>query len=133
MATNREEIIEDFEAHIRKAGGASSDWLIGTAKDMHSPFFRNHIAADLGDGLIYREAFTTNAAEAIRDQFVNDCGLEPDEAERPGAERRSALHEPNGKIVFIYKRGDVKSPLPTTASAHCPPPTAQPVFSKRAA
>ena len=33
MATNREEIIEDFQEHIRKTGGASGDWLIGTAKD----------------------------------------------------------------------------------------------------
>ena len=118
MATNREEIIADFQEHIRKTGGAFSDWLIGTAKDSRSPFFRNHIMADLGDELIYREAFTTNAAEAIRDHFTNDCGLGPDEAER-----RSALPAPEpGKIVFIYKRGDVKSPLPTTASAHCSPP-----------
>jgi hypothetical protein len=57
MATNREEIIEDFEAHIRKTGGAPSDWLVGTAKNTHNPFFRNHIVADLGDGMIYREAF----------------------------------------------------------------------------
>jgi hypothetical protein len=129
MATNREDIIADFQEHIRKAGGAFSDWLVGTAKDPRSPFFRNHIVADLGDGLIYREAFTSVSAEAIRDHFVNDCGLEPDEAER-----RSALHAPEpGKIVFIYKRGDVKSPLQTTASAHYPPPADHPVFRKRAA
>jgi hypothetical protein len=118
MATNREEIIADFQEHIRKSGGASSKWLIGTAKDMHSSFFRNHIVADLGDGLIYREAFTSVSAEAIRDHFVNDCGLEPDEAER-----RSALPAP-GKIVFVYRK---------TASAQGPTPTEQPVFSKRAA
>ena len=116
MATTREEKIADFQEHLRKAGGASSDWLVGTAKDPRSSFFRNHIVADLGDGLIYREAFTTNAGQAIRDHFTNDCGLEPDEAER-----RSALHAPEPvKIVFIYKRGDVKSPLQTTASAQCP-------------
>ena len=120
MATNREEIIADFQQHIRKAGGASSDWLIGTAKDSRSPFFRNHIVADLGDGLIYREAFTSVSAEAIRDHFVNDCGLEPDVAER-----RSAEHAPEpGKIVFVYRK---------TASAQGPTPTEQPVFSKRAA
>jgi hypothetical protein len=129
MATNREEIIEDFQQYIRKTGGASSDWLTGTAKDSRSPFFRNHIVADLGDGMIYREAFTTNAAQAIRDHFTNDCGLEPDEAER-----RSALHAPEpGKIVFIYKHGHVESPPQATPSAHCPPPADQPVFRKRVA
>ena len=155
LATNREEIIADFQKYIRKSGGASSDWLIGTAKDMHSPFFRNHIVADLGDGLIYREAFTTNAAQAIRDHFVNDCGLQADGAERRGRprcsgdlrspdgggdtaateepNRGSALRDAGGKIVFIYKRGDVKSPLPTAASVHCLPHTDHPVFSKRVA
>jgi hypothetical protein len=33
MPTNREDIIADFQEHIRKSGGASSDWLVGTAKD----------------------------------------------------------------------------------------------------
>ena len=133
MATNREEIIAEFQEHIRKAGGASSDWLVGTAKDSHSPFFHDHIVADLGDGLIYREVFTSTAAQAIPDHFVNDRGLEPDEAERGGAERRSALHAPEpGKIVFIYKRGGVKSPPQATASALFPPPADHPVFRKRA-
>jgi hypothetical protein len=54
---NREEIVEDFQEHIRKAGGASIEWLVGTAKDSRSPFFRNHIVADLDDRMIYREAF----------------------------------------------------------------------------
>jgi hypothetical protein len=129
MATNRDEIIADFQEHIRKAGGAASDWLVGTAKDTHNPFFRNHIVADLGDGMIYREAFTSTAAQAIRDHFVNDRGLEPDEAERG-----SDLHAPEpGKIVFIYKRGHVKSPPQATASAHFSPPADQPGFRKRAA
>jgi hypothetical protein len=122
MATNREEIIADFQEHIRKTGGASSEWLIGTAKDTHNRFFHDHIVADLGDGLIYREAFTAVAADAIRDHFVNGCGLEPDEAECGGAERRSALHEP-GKIVFVYRK---------IALTHQPADHAQVMFPKRA-
>ena len=129
MATNREEIIEDFQEHIRKARGAAGDWLVGTAKDTHNPFFRNHIVADLGDGMIYREAFTTNAAQAIRDHFVNDCGLEPDEAEH-----RSALHAP-GKIVFVYRKA-VRCPeseVRGQVTSSSPPPADHPVFRKRAA
>jgi hypothetical protein len=57
MASNRREIIEDFQEHIRKTGGTASDWLIGTAKDSRSAFFRNHLVADLDDEMIYREAF----------------------------------------------------------------------------
>ena len=87
MATNRGEIIADFQENIRKEGGAAGDWCIGTAQDPRGPFFRRHLVADLGDGMVYREAFTPETAQAICDHFVNDCGLE-----RDGAERRSALH-----------------------------------------
>jgi hypothetical protein len=99
MASNREEIIEDFHEQIRKSGGAAGDWLIGTAKDSRSPFFRNHLVADLDDGMIYREAFTTTAAEAIRDHFVNLCGLQSDEA---GASP-NAVH-----LAGIFRSTDAK-------------------------
>jgi len=76
---------------------------VGAAKDSRGPFFRQHLAADLGDGLAYREAFTTNAAQAVVAHLVNDRGLQLDQE----AERSSALHdavaEP-GKIVFVYRR-----------------------------
>jgi hypothetical protein len=41
---------------------------VGTAKDARGPFFRRHLVADLGDGLIYREAFTTSR-KVISGQF----------------------------------------------------------------
>jgi hypothetical protein len=103
MPTNRADIITDFQEHIRKSGGAANDWCVGTAKDRHGTFFQRHLVADLGDGLIYREAFTPDAAQAIRDHFINDCGLEPDEAERRSA-LPGAAPEP-GKIVFVHRRG----------------------------
>ena len=94
MAINHTEMIEEIERHIRKSGGANSDWCIGTAKDARGPFFRRHLAADLGDGLIYREAFTTSAADQVIDHLVNACGLRPD---------RDAVPAP-GKIVFVYRK-----------------------------
>jgi len=103
MPVDHEEIIEDMEGQIRKCGGAWGEWCVGTAKDSRGPFFRRHLAADLGDGLAYREAFTTNAAQAVVAHLVNDRGLElVPEAERCSA-LRGAVPEP-GKIVFIYHR-----------------------------
>jgi len=67
---------------------------VGTAKDSRGPFFRRHLAADLGDGLAYREAFTTNAAEAVVAQLVNGRGLELDHAAVPEA----------GRIVFVHRK-----------------------------
>jgi hypothetical protein len=88
-----EEIIEDFEAHIRKRGGAFGEGGVGTAKDAHGEFFRRHLAADFGEGLAYREAYTTTAAEEVIDHLVNECGLHVD---------RDSVPEP-GKIVFVYR------------------------------
>jgi hypothetical protein len=92
MPINHEEMIEEIEGHIRKFGGEFGEWCVGTAKDSRGPFFRRHLAADLGDGLAYREAFTTTAAQAVVDHLVNDGGLAFD---------GDSVPEP-GKIVFVY-------------------------------
>ena len=94
MPINHDEIVEEIEGHIRKFGGGFGEWCVGTAKDSRGPFFRRHLAADLGDGLIYREAFTTSAADQVIDHLVNACGLRPD---------RDAVPAP-GKIVFVYRK-----------------------------
>ena len=61
----------------------------------HRGAVQRHLVADLGDGLTYREAFTTTAAQAVVDQLVNDRGL---------ALERDAVPDP-GRIVFIYRPG----------------------------
>jgi hypothetical protein len=94
MPIIHEEIIEDIEGQIRKIGGAWSEWCVGTAKDARGPFFQRHLVADLGDGLAYREAFTTTAAQAVVTHLVNDRGLELE---------RDAVPEP-GRIVFVHRK-----------------------------
>jgi hypothetical protein len=102
MLIGREELIGEMESHIRKSGGGFGEWCIGTAKDARGPFFRRHLVADLGDELTYREAFTTNVAQAVVDHLVNDRGLAFD---------RDAVPDP-GRIVFVYR----KNPLPLATS-----------------
>jgi len=114
MPINHHEIIEDMEAHIRKCGGAGAEWCVGTAKDCRGIFFQRHREADLGDELTYREAYTTDAAQAVVAHLVNDRGLEPD---------RAAVPE-SGKIVFIYR----KTPAATAAGG-----SEHPIFYKLAA
>jgi len=72
---------------------------VGTAEDARAPFLRRHLAADLGDGLAYREAFTTAAAGQVIDHLMNHYGLRLD---------HDAVPEP-GKIVFVYRRAQSKS------------------------
>jgi hypothetical protein len=105
MPINHEELIEEIEGHIRKFGGGFGEWCVGTAKDSRGPFFQRHLAADLGDGLAYREAFTTDAAQAVVAHLVKDRGLELDraaEAER-GSAQHDAVPEP-GRLVFVYRK-----------------------------
>jgi len=97
MPINHQEIIEEMEGQIRKCHGAWEEWCVGTAKDSRGPFFQRHREADLGDGLAYREAYTTTAAEDVVEHLVTHRGLALD---------RDAVPEP-GKIVFAYRR---KSP-----------------------
>jgi hypothetical protein len=122
MPINHHEIIEDMEGHIRKCGGVWEDWYVGTAKDSRGTFFQLHREADLGDGLTYREAYTTDAAQAVVAHLVNDRGLQPDrdavtDDERhralahQEAERSSAVQAP-GKVVFVYR----KTPAAITAA-----------------
>jgi hypothetical protein len=77
MPINRAEIIDEIERNIRKYGGEYGEWCIGTAKDARGAFFQRHLVADLDDGLAYRQAFTTDVAEAVVDHLVNVRGLEP--------------------------------------------------------
>ena len=94
MPINHQEIIEDIEGQIRKCRWAWGEWSVGTAKDSRGPFFQRHREADLGDGLAYREAYTTTAAESVVEHLVTHRGLSLD---------RDAVPEP-GKIVFVYRR-----------------------------
>jgi hypothetical protein len=103
MPINHHEIIEDMEGHIRKYGGAWEEWCVGTATDSRGPFFQRHREADLGDGLTYREAYTSDAAQAVVAHLVNDRGLRIHRDAATEAERSSALQEP-GKIVFVYRK-----------------------------
>jgi hypothetical protein len=102
MPINHQEIIEDIECQIRKNGGAWDEWSVGTAKDSRGPFFQQHREADLGDGLAYRAAYTSTAAEEVVEHLVTHRGLAID---------RDSVPEP-GKIVFVYR-----SKVPAAAAA----------------
>ena len=111
MPINHHEIIEEFEAHMRESGGGPGEWWVGTAKDARAPFFRQHLEKDLGDGLTYREAYTTSAADAVLDHLVKNSGLRSAlEAER-GSALRDSVPAP-GKIVFVYRKAQAAHGVP---------------------
>ncbi len=102
MRINENDIMDEVEAHIRKFVGDFGEWFVGTAKDYHGPFFLRHQNQDLGDQMIYREAYTPYAADEVAERLVQGCGLHPD--------RESARER--GRVVFVYR----KMPANSTAS-----------------
>ena len=93
MRFNKSEIIEDILEHIRHCGGEFSDWCVGSAKDPQCPSFSGHASEGSKDGLLYREAYTTYAAEEVLERLVKGCGLRRE---------RAAVPQP-GRIVFVYR------------------------------
>lgn len=100
MAIPHNEIIEELECQIRKSSGEWDDWSVGTAKDSRGPFFQRHREADLADGLTYREAYTTTAAESVAEHLTIHRGLAID---------RDSTPEP-GKIVFVCRNSVPAAP-----------------------
>ena len=103
MRINENDIMDEFEAHIRKNGGDFGEWCVGTAKDSHGPFFLRHQDQYLGDQMIYREAYTTFAAEEVVER-LQASGLLP---------ATSSLCS-RGDIVFVYRRVAAKSDAPAS-------------------
>ena len=93
--------MDEIEVHIRKFGGDFGEWCVGTAKDCHGPFFLRHQEQDLGDQMIYREAYTPYAADEVTERLVQGCGLR-----RDGESMRE-----RGRIVFVYRK------MPTHSAA----------------
>jgi hypothetical protein len=102
MRINENDIMDEIEAHIRKFGGDFGEWCVGTAKDCHGPFFLRHQEHDVGDQMIYREAYTPYAADEVIERLIQGCGLHPD---------RESVRE-RGRIVFVYR----KTPANSTTS-----------------
>jgi len=82
------------------------------ANGAHGPFFRRHQHTDVGDGLTYREAFTTSGAQAVVAHLANNRGLRLDQDAVREAERSSALHdvatEAGRRAVGRFRCGGVR-------------------------
>jgi len=71
MRYSESEIVEDFLEHIRQAGGEPREWRVGTAPDARDPILCPPTSDGSEQKLIYREAYTTFAAEKTRDSHLN--------------------------------------------------------------
>ena len=91
-----------------------------------APFFQRHLAANLGDGLTYREANTPSAAHAVVAHLINDLGLEFDQDSAheaaPGAAPQTVPEA--DRLVYVYRQ---------TSSAPAAPRSDQTAFARRAA
>jgi hypothetical protein len=111
MRIGRNEIIEELTAHTRCFGGEPGDWCLSTATDStldgKLPLQNSGETSSMLPGLAYREAHTPYAAADAVDYLASAFGLHP----APG------LAPESGKIVFVYRRGEVREELKDLA---CP-------------
>ena len=113
MRFSESEIVEDVLEHIRQAGGEYREWRVGTAQDRTSRFPQ---AAHDGvrssgqaggqrigsgqeaDGLLYREAYTTFAAQEVVERLAG-FGIQRERETRPNQVPSARP----GKTVFVYR------------------------------
>ena len=113
MRYSESEIVEDILEHIRRAGGEYREWRVGAAQDLPSRFpqaGQNGVTAhgEVGsqrigsgpeaDGLLYREAYTTFAAEEVVERLAG-FGLQRERETSPNQVPTTRL----GKTVFVYR------------------------------
>ena len=99
MRYSESEIVEDFLEHIRQAGGELHEWRVGTAPDARDPIFCQPSSNGSGEKLIYREAYTTFAAEEVVDRLAR--GFDLPLAQETASNGARTLRP--GKIVFVYR------------------------------
>ena len=94
MLMSRVEIIEEIEEQIRKAGGDHSVWCVGIVEDPQDIPGAAPLAGDQDALVMYRQAYTSQAARAVRDYFVSQCGI----GNEAGGEDR------DGRFVYLCKK-----------------------------
>ena len=111
-------LLKTLKAHIRKHGRVWDEWCVGTAKDCRGTFFQRHREADLGDELTYREAYTTDAAQAVFAHLVNDRGVGVNPTVTPSPSPAKSFSS-TARVLRRPQRG--ANTLPSAGSPHSSP------------
>jgi hypothetical protein len=109
MRYSESEIVEDILEHIHQAGGEMREWCVGTATSavVSGQFSvpgkpaadQQNEGGQKADGLFYREAYTTFAAEEVVERLTRGFDLP---LAQETASNGAGPHRP-GKIVFVYR------------------------------
>ena len=99
MRYSESDIVEDILGHIRRTGGDISEWRVGIASDEQAPAFRQQAVEGSAAEMIYREAYTTFAAEEVIARLSQgfDLSLATETISAGATTRRP------GRIVFVYR------------------------------
>ena len=100
MAKNKQEIIDDIDAHIGRYGGGYSTWYVGISKDAKDRLFNGHSVKEKKDTWIYRTASSSQVAREVEDYFVNTLGTDGD----------TGGGDNNSDMVYAYKKAAHTNP-----------------------
>ena len=100
MTKSKQEIINDIEGHIQRAGGGYRSWYVGISKDARDRLFRGHGVKEKGNWWICSRASSAQVAREIEDFFVNTLGTDG----------RAGGGDETADIVYAYKKAAHTNP-----------------------
>ncbi len=92
-------IINDISNYMAKNGGQYRDWYVGITSDVKQRLFIDHGVYENGQGWIFREADSNQAARDIEKYFL---GL--------GCDGGSGGGDYTSRIVYSYKKSGYTNP-----------------------
>ena len=100
MAKNKQQIIQEINAHIKQEGSGYKAWYVGISKDARNRLFNDHNVPEKNSWWIHREASSSQVAREIEDYFVNT--LHTDGGTGGG--------DQSSKYVYAYKKTTSTNP-----------------------
>jgi len=70
MAMTTQEIIHDFDSHMKQEGNGYRNWYVGITSDPRARLFDEHQVSETNGWWIFRTATTTDSARAVEDHFL---------------------------------------------------------------
>jgi len=100
MPKDKQTIINDIEAHIKKQGGTPSSWYTGITSDINQRLHSDHNVPPKKHWYMYRETSSDSIAREIEDYFVNTYGTDGG----------SGGGDEDSKYVYSYLKTSVTNP-----------------------
>lgn len=100
MSHYKQEIISDFEDHIKKSGSRYyNEWYVGVTEDVESRLFDDHNVSRNNHWWIYRKATSASVAREVEQHFLDK-----------GTDGGAGGGDEDATFVYGYKKEAITHP-----------------------